>query len=180
MSVKDQPPQRKAEMEGVLTLPPAGDRPESVRTVDVGHGRLEPRNRTTREARGGSSDWPGLAPVCAGGRHGSTKKTGTARVEVVSGVTSRSAERATPGRVLERVRGHWAIAHTSHWGRDVPGDEERSQGRGGSSPPVLAARRHTAIGLLRWAGHTTSAAACRRLAAQPAQALALIGIAFEN
>jgi hypothetical protein len=44
----------------------------------------------------------------------------------------------------------------------------------------MAALRNTAIGLLRWAGHTNIAAACRRLAAQPAQALALIGIEFEN
>lgn len=44
----------------------------------------------------------------------------------------------------------------------------------------MAALRNTAIGLLRWAGHTHIAAACRRLAAQPAQALALSGIAFEN
>src|SRR5207249_4731690 len=46
--------------------------------------------------------------------------------------------------------------------------------RGGSIPQVMAALRNTAIGLLRWAGHTNIAAACRQLAAQPAQALALI------
>jgi hypothetical protein len=44
----------------------------------------------------------------------------------------------------------------------------------------MAALRNTAVGLLRWAGHTNIAAACRRLAAQPAQALALIGIELEN
>jgi hypothetical protein len=36
------------------------------------------------------------------------------------------------------------------------------------------------MGLLRWAGHTSIAAACRQWAAQPAQALALIGIVLEN
>ena len=45
---------------------------------------------------------------------------------------------------------------------------------------VTAALRNTTIGLLRWAGYTNIAAACRRLAAQPVQALALIGIALEN
>jgi len=59
-------------------------------------------------------------------------------------------------------------------------DEDRSQVRCGNIPHVMAALRNTAIGLLRWAGHTNIAAACRRLAAQPAQALALIGIALEN
>ena len=57
----------------------------------------------------------------------------------------------------------------------------------GQLPEVPAANilsepvgRNTAMGLLRWAGHPNIAAACRRLAAQPAQALALIGIEFEN
>jgi hypothetical protein len=45
---------------------------------------------------------------------------------------------------------------------------------------MMAALRHTAIGLLRWVGHTNIAATCRRLAAQPLQALACIGIKFEN
>src|SRR2546428_6752451 len=96
------------------------------------------------------------------------------------GVTSLTPERATPGRVLDLVRGHWHIENTSHWVRDVTFDEDRSQVRCGSIPQVMAALRNTALGLLRWAGHTNIAAACRRLAAQPAQAFALIGIEFEN
>ena len=148
--------------------------------VDVGQGRSEPRNLTTSAALGGDSDWPGLAQVCEGGRHGITKTTGTARSEVGSGVPRLSAERATPGRVLALVRGHGALENTSHWVRDVPCDADRSQGRGGTLPQVMAALRHPAIGLLRGAGHPNIAAACRRVAAQPVQALALIGIAFEN
>lgn len=180
MIVKENQPQLKADIELVFTLPPAGDRQASVRTVDVGHGRIETRNLTTSEALVGYSDWPGLAQVFEVGRHVITKKTGTERVEVVYGVTSLRSERATPGRVLELVRGHWAIENKSHWVRDVTFDEDRSQVRGGNIPQVMAALRNTAIGLLRWAGHTNIAAACRRLAAQPAQALALIGIEFEN
>ena len=59
-------------------------------------------------------------------------------------------------------------------------DEDRSQVRCDNIPHMMAALRHTAIGLLRWAGHTNIAATCRRLAAQPLQALACIGIKFEN
>lgn len=180
MIVKENQPQLKADIELVFTMPPAGDRQESVRTVDVGHGRIETRNLTTSEALVGYSDWPGLAQVFEVGRHVITKKTGTEQVEVVYGATSLSPERATPGRVLELVRGHWAIENKSHWVRDVTFDEDRSQVRCGNIPQVMAALRNTAIGLLRWAGHTNIAAACRRLAAQPAQALALIGIEFEN
>ena len=90
------------------------------------------------------------------------------------------SERATPERLLALVRGQWQIEHQSHGVRDVTFDEDRSQVRCGSIPQVMAALRNTAMGLLRWAGHTNIAAACRRLAAQPAQALALIGIEFEN
>ena len=109
-----------------------------------------------------------------------TQKTGQERAEVVYGVTSLRPERATPGRVLELVRGHWAIENKSHWVRDVTFDEDRSQVRCGNIPQVMAALRNTTIGLLRLAGHTNIAAACRRLAAQPAQALGLIGIEYEN
>ena len=180
MIVKENQPQLKADIELVFTMPPAGDRQESVRTVDVGHGRIETRTLTTRAALVGYSDWPGLAHVCEVGRHVITKKTDTERVEVVYGVTSLSPERATPDRVLALVRGHWTIENKSHWVRDVTFDEDRSQVRCGNIPQVMATLRNTAIGLWRWAGHTNIAAACRRLAAQPMQALALIGIEFEN
>jgi len=180
MIVKENQPQLKADIALVFTLPPVGDRQESTRTVDVGHGRIETRNLTTSEALVGYSDWPGLAQVFEVGRHVITKKTAKERVEVVYGVTSLSPERATPNRLLELVRGHWGIENKSHWVRDVTFDEDRSQVRCGNIPHIMAALRNTAIGLLRWAGHTNIAAACRRLAAQPAQALALIGIEFEN
>ena len=180
MIVKDNQPQLRADIELVFTLPPAGDRQESARTVDIGHGRIEQRNLTTSEALMDYSDWPGLAQVFELGRHVIIKKTGEERVEVVYGVTSLRPEQATPGRLLDLVRGHWHIENKSHWVRDVTFDEDRSQVRCGNIPQVMAALRNTVIGLLRWAGHTNIAAACRRLAAQPAQALALIGIALEN
>jgi predicted transposase YbfD/YdcC len=180
MIVKENQPQLRADIELVFMLPPAGDRQETTRMVDSGHGRIEQRNLTTSEALVGYSDWPGLAQVFALGRHVIIPKTGQERVEVVYGVTSLNPERATPERVLELVRGHWQIENKSHWVRDVTFDEDRSQVRCGNIPHVMAALRNTTIGLLRWAGHTNIAAACRRLAAQPAQALALIGIEVEN
>jgi predicted transposase YbfD/YdcC len=180
MIVKENQPQLRADIELVFTLPPAGDRQESARTVDIGHGRIEQRNITTSEALVGYSDWPGLARVFELGRHVITQKTGEERAEVVYGVTSLRPERATPGRLLELVRGHWHIENKSHWVRDVTFDEDRSQVRCGNIPQVMAALRNTTIGLLRLAGHTNIAAACRRLAAQPVQALALIGIEYEN
>ena len=180
MIVKENQPRLRADVELVFTLPPVGDRQDTARTVDIGHGRIEPRHITTSEALVGYSDWPGLAQVFELGRHIIIQKTGEERVEVVYGVTSLSPARATPERLLALVRGQWQIENQSHWVRDVTFDEDRSPVRCGNIPQVLAALRNTAIGLLRWAGHTNIAAACRRLAAQPVQALALIGIEMEN
>jgi predicted transposase YbfD/YdcC len=180
MIVQANQPRLRADIELVCTLPPVGDRHATARTVDLGHGRIEQRNITTSEALVGYSDWPGLAQVCELGRHVMLHKTGKERVEVVYGVTSLSPQRATPQRVLALVRGQWQIENQWHWVRDVTCDEDRSQVRCGTIPQVMAALRNTAIGLLRWAGYTNIAAACRRLAAQPGQALALIGIELEN
>jgi predicted transposase YbfD/YdcC len=180
MIVKDNQPHLRADRALVCTLPPVGDRHATARTVDLGHGRIAQRHITTSEALIGSSDGPGLAQVFALGRHVLFQKTGKERVEVVYGVTSLRPERATPERLLALVRGQWKIENKSHWVREVTFDEDRSQVRCGNMPQVIAALRNTAIGLLRGAGHPNIAAACRRLAAQPLQALALIGIALEN
>jgi len=180
MIVKDNQPRLRADIELVFTLPPVGDRQETARTIDIGHGRIEQRNITTSEALVGYSDWPGLAQVFEIGRHVITQKTGEERVEVVYGVTSLRPERVTPGQLLALVRGHWHIENKSHWVRDVTFDEDRSQVRCGNIPHIMAALRNTAIGLLRGAGYSNIAAACRQMAAQPAQALALLGIELEN
>jgi len=180
MIVKENQPQLRADIELVFTLPPSGDHQATAQTVDLGHGRIEQRNMTTSAALVGYSDWPGLAQVFELGRHVMFQTTGKERVEVIYGVTSLSTERATPARLLALVRGQWQIENQSHWVRDVTFDEDRSQVRCGNIPQVMAALRNTAIGLLRCAGYPNIAAACRRLAAQPLQALALIGIELEN
>jgi hypothetical protein len=82
MIVKDNQPQLKAAIALVLTLPPAGDRQASGRTVDLGHGRIETRTLTTRAGLGGYSDWPGLAQVFEVGRQVVTQKTTQERVDV--------------------------------------------------------------------------------------------------
>ena len=180
MIVKENQPQLRAAIALVCTLPPVGDRQATARTVDLGHGRIEQRNITTSAALVGYSDGPGLAQVFALGRHVMFQKTGKERVEVVDGVTRLRPERAPPERLLALVRGQWQMENKSHGVRDVTGDEDRSQVRCGTIPHVMAALRNTAIGLRRDAGYSNMAAAGRRLAAQPLQALALIGIELEN
>jgi predicted transposase YbfD/YdcC len=152
----------------------------AAETVDVGHGRIAQRRLTSSTALVGDTDWPGLAQAFQLERHVTMKASWVQRSEVVYGVTSLRPEQAGPERLLGLVRQHWQIENKVHWVRDVTFDEERSQVRCGSIPQVMAAFRNTAIGLMHWAGETNIAAACRRFAAQPWLALALIGITQEN
>jgi len=181
MVVKANQPQLREDIATVFALPPiVGETRTVAETVDCSHGRIEPRRLHTSDVLVGYSDWPGLAQVFQLERQVISKKTGKVREEVVAGVTSVAVERADAGRLLALVRNHWHIENQSHWVRDVTFDEDRSQVRCGNIPQVMAAFRNTVIGLLRWAGYTNIAAACRRFAARPALALDLIGIALEN
>jgi predicted transposase YbfD/YdcC len=181
MVVKENQPQLLDDIETVFALPPMpGERRTAAETLDLGHGRIEQRGLRTSDVLMGYSDWPGLAQVFRLERQVIIKKTGEVREEVVAGVTSLGPERADAARLLALVRGQWQIENPSHWVRDVTFDEDRSQVRCGSIPQVMAALRNTVIGLIRWAGHTNIAAACRRFAPQPRAALHLIGIELEN
>ncbi len=181
MVVKDNQPQFREDIETVFAHPPmAGETRTVAETVDCGHGRIEHRRLETSDGLVGYSDWPGLMQVFQLERQVITKKTGEVREEGVAGVTSLDPDRAAAARLLGLVRGHWRIENQSHWVRDVTFDEDRSQVRCGSIPQVMTTLRNTAIGLMRRAGYTNIAAACRRLAAQPALALKLIGIELEN
>ena len=128
----------------------------------------------------GYLDWPGAQQVFRLERRVITRATGLVREEVIYGLTSLATSQADPARLLQVGRAHWSIENRSHWVRDVVFDEDRSQVRVGSIPQVMAALRNTVIGLLRAAGHDRIAPTCRRLAAQPWVALALLGILQEN
>ena len=62
-------------------------------------------------------------------------KTGEIRHEIVVGVTSCDANRATPADLLAAVRQHWTIENQVHGTRDVTGKEDASHVRTGSAPP---------------------------------------------
>ena len=128
----------------------------------------------------GYLDWPGLAQVFRLERRRVRCTTGEVEEEVVYGLTSLPPARGSASHLLRYVRGQWYIENGSHYVRDVTFDEDRSQVRVGSVPQVLAALRNTTIGLLRARGDDKIAAATRRLAARPWDALALLGIIREN
>jgi len=145
-------------------------------THQRGHGRVEQRALTLTTALADYLTWPGQQHVFELGRTRTNLHTGEVSGETIYGITSLSALRADAAFVLDRVRNHWIIENGSHYIRDVTFAEDHSQVRTGSIPQVMAAFRNTAISLLRTSGEPNIAAACRRLAAHPWQALTLLGI----
>jgi predicted transposase YbfD/YdcC len=147
-----------------------------AQTTDQHGGRIETRYLRASTALEGYLDWPGHKQVLELRRTVTEKRTGQTRCEVAHAITSLGRERATARQLLELWRGHWHIENRLHWVRDVTFDEDRSQVRAGHAPQVMATLRNIAISLLRLCGAQNIAAACRRYAAQPALALAAVGI----
>lgn len=154
--------------------------PLVAQTLELGHGRIEHRRLLASAVEAGDQIWPGLKQVIKVEPTILHKKSGKRSKEQVYGVTSLEQGRVEAVALLRMMRQHWTIENKSHWVRDVTYDEDRSQVRCGSIPQVMAALRNTVIGLMRSAGETNIAAACRRFAAQPWSALALIGVNPEN
>ena len=130
-------------------------------------------------AEGKIGDWPGLGQVCRVLReveYVAGKRAGQTTREEAYALTSLPVEQADPVRLLALWRGHWQIENGLHYVRDVTVGEDACQVRADHAPANLAACRNTALNLLRGAGVTNIAAALRRHAMHPREALALLGI----
>jgi len=177
MTVKDNQPTVREDSATACADPVllAGTR-TTVTTQHCGHGRVERRALTLTSALADYLTWPGHQQVFQVVRTRTAMQTGAVSSQTAYGITSLSPSRADATFVLARVRKHGISENGSHYVRDVTFAEDHSQVRTGSIPQVMAAFRTTAIALLRTSGEGTIAAACRRLAAHPWQALALLGL----
>jgi hypothetical protein len=95
----------------------------------------------------------------------------------VDAITSLTHAQASPARLADVIRGHWAI-EALHYVRDTTFAEDGSQVRTGSGPSVMAALRNLVIGVLSRAGPVNVAAALRRHARNPRRPLATLGISL--
>jgi predicted transposase YbfD/YdcC len=132
----------------------------TARAVTKGHGRLEEREIVVSGALVGHSDWPGLAQVfklTVRRTDGQGKTTEGVRY----GVTSLTAQAASPARLLALTRRHWGIEGGLHQRRDVTLGEDRSQVRAGQAPQVLACLNNVVVGLAAQVGAANLAAARR-------------------
>jgi predicted transposase YbfD/YdcC len=144
------------------------------RTRDRGHGRLE--HRTLKAVSVHRFGFPHAAQVLQ-----VTRKTRALhaprrfKTVTVYAVTSLTHAQASPARLADLIRGHWAI-EALHYVRDTTFAEDASQVRTGSGPSVMACLRNLAIGVLCRAQPVNLAAALRYHARDPARALATLGI----
>lgn len=141
----------------------------------VAHGRHEQRTLQIRPAPKGLR-FPHAAQVFLIERKVSHPTTGKRLSQVaVLGVTSLTADHATPAELAALVRGQWTI-EAVHQIRDTTYAEDASHVRTGHAPRVMASLRSLAISLLRLTGWGNIAQATRHMAAHRADALDLIGL----
>jgi predicted transposase YbfD/YdcC len=147
--------------------------PVAGQTAGRGHGRAERRTlKVTAVAAGLAFPHAAQAIQIIRRRRLSGKKKWSR--ETVYAITSLTATQASPAELAAIIRGHWAIEDRLHWVRDMDYDEDRSQVRTASGPPVMATLRNLAITILRLAGHASIAAAIRHHARRPDRPLQTI------
>ena len=151
--------------------------PELDRTRDRGHGRVE--LRTLKAVSVHHFGFPHAAQILQVTRktrdlHDHPRRRTTVTVYAV---TSLPFQQASPARLADLLRGHWAIEALHHV-RDVTFCEDSSQTRTGAAPNVMACLRNLIIGVLSRAGPVNVAAALRRHARDPRRPLATLGISL--
>jgi predicted transposase YbfD/YdcC len=140
--------------------------------VNKGHGRKEIRTLTSTTALNDYLDWPDVGQVFELERV-RVRKDKT-EVEVVYGITSLGRDSSDASELLGRTRQHWGIENRLHYVRDETLGEDRCRVRKGHAAQVLAAIRNSCVHLLERVKATSKAAATRRLAAHPEEALLLL------
>jgi predicted transposase YbfD/YdcC len=180
-TVKDNQPQLRRDIEQLFapeaclpgTSPVITDQP-SVQTVEKNRGRIETRCLTTCSLLTDSSDWPSLQQVFKLERRRVLGVTGEIQTEVVYGVTSLTAQAASPQRLLALNRGHWGIENGLHYRRDVTLREDAGRTKFKRFGQVIASLNNLIIGLTIGRGWTNLAQARRYYEAHPDLALKLL------
>jgi predicted transposase YbfD/YdcC len=156
-------------------------------TTETGHGRWEKRTIRVLDAPD-DLDFPHVGQVFLIERttirtvyrrtknSKKVKKTKVTHCVAALGMTSLTADQATPEHLATYVRTHWSIENQIHWVRDVTFREDASRVRTDSRPRIMATLRNLAIGLIRQAGHTRIAATIRKIRNSPHLIYAFMGL----
>ena len=124
---------------------------------------------------GGLGGFPHAAQVLQVGDLGTRSWRTTV---IYDAVTSLAHAQASPARLADDLRGHWAIENGLHYVRDVTFGEDASQVRTGTGPHVMTCLRNLVIGTLSRAGPVNLAAALRFHSRNPHRPLATLGISL--
>jgi predicted transposase YbfD/YdcC len=146
------------------------------RTRDQAHGRVE--IRTLKAVTVHHFGFPHAAQVVQVTRKRRGLHTRRWRTVRAYAITSLSFAQASPARLADLLRGHWAIENGLHWVRDVTFAEDGSQVRTGAAPQVMACLRNLVIGALSRAGPVNLAVALRHHSRDPRRPLATLGISL--
>lgn len=144
---------------------------QTAQTITKGHGRIETRRLTVTSQLQATSNWPYLAQVFRLERETTVVAQGTIRGETIYGLTSLTAAAASPTRLLEIVRTHWAIENELHYRRDVTFQEDATRFKVWSGAQVMAAINNLVLALLVRTGHQSVPQARRHYAAHPDEAI---------
>ena len=158
-------------------IPGMGCPPKDFRSATVtnkGHGRLERRTLTTSSQLNDFLDWPFLQQVFQLERFITISKTGKTRHEVIYGVTSLSAEQASPSQLLHMLRSYWQIENGLHYPRDVTLREDHTRFKKLSAAHNMATINNLILALLAKSNFPFVPSARRFFAAHPQNALALL------
>ena len=147
---------------------------QSAHTSEKQAGRIETRQITVSSLMNEYLDWPYLGQVFKLERRFVTLATGEVETELQYGLTSLTAQKASPEKLLAIVRSAWGIENGLHYRRDVTFQEDQTRMTDKKMGRAMAIINNLVIGLLNSQGFTNHAHARRVLNASPSKALALI------
>lgn len=180
-TVKDNQSSLRAEIEaafaieeGKTALPVMPNDLARAQTIEKGHGRIEARRLVVTSQMQGYEQWPHLEQVFRIEREVEEISTGKQRREVSYGITSLKREEASAARLMEIVRGHWAIENGLHYRKDKTLKEDACRLKRGEAAQVMAVINNLIIGLVLRQGIRNLAWARRRYSAYPLEALNLV------
>jgi len=158
-------------------LPGMGCPPKDFRsatTTSKGHGRLEVRTLTTSSQLNDFLDWPFLQQVFKLERFVTIQKTGQTRHEILYGITSLSAEQASPGQLLNMLRSYWGIENGLHYRRDVTLHEDQTRFTKDSAAHIMSIINNIVLALIAKASYQFVPSARRHFAADLEDAFSLL------
>ena len=161
----------------VSLLPGMGCPPKdfvSFTRTNKRHGRLEIRTLTTSSQLNDFLDWPFLQQVFRLERSVTLIKSGQTHHEILYGLTSLSAQQASPAHLLDFLRSYWSIENRLHYPRDVTLHEDQTRFKNNTAAHNMATINNLLLALLAKLDFPFFPSARRFLAAHPMKALSLL------